>query len=676
MDLEVPPAYNLADSDKATTDKSVKYPDDKGNTHENSAHNIDNDKATTNISVNYEEGKSHEIGPPPSYEFPQTFAIGVKRTNAPLITSTQVKNHLALLYAFATLKTRIDGLYAEGNEIPFLPKTKDRCWGWFIALAVERFSIWCKSLQQKDSSKHAAEALPPVDVLMVWHAYMLNPGWYAEDCGRVYGLRGLKDFTQVFSDSFSSDLEEILTSEPTEARLESWTSRTGRHFDPAQDAEVHHSRQVLCPKCRKSLSVDYMNEEGTGFLQENFRVKCLDPGCEDVPKITRTVLGARKLAEDLARTAVGVNEYPPGLAGTIRTNQNAADHARGSLVRDSVLRAVAFERPLDATAETWVVSMLEANKYDLDQMRLTIAARMRVRGGILITRIISAYQNDYMFSVELVGAVVRQGSFVKKMHELQWTQPHFFDSNEDEVALQHSIARYHAFLDLMSASSASFYVPTLDIDLAWHTHQLLSDTYHNDCMTYVGRYIDHDDKVAEETLSSAFDLTCRAWKNRYNMPYTHCGCPLPGKTIGQRLSRLVNNYGAQKSYLIPPAREDLLAATHPSDHNAVFVWHRKHDSESLQRSRREKFKRRQERDAKARAKGKAPLLTPEERRRAEAHEAAFLVPVPMYYGFIGAGCVAYTGNVVFSTAPSAVGGVVEPALLEEEDVQLVCVSFV
>ncbi|KAG6841229.1 hypothetical protein C0991_000676, partial [Blastosporella zonata] len=517
------------------------------------------------------------------------------------------------------------------------------------------FSIWCKSLQQEDSSQCTAEVLPPVDVLMVWHAYMLNPAWYAEDCSRIYGLRGLKGLTQMFSDSFSSDLEEIVTSEPTQARVDSWTARTGRPFDPVRDAEIHHSRQVLCPKCRNSLSVDYMNEEGTGFLQENFGVQCSEPGCEeDVPKITLNVLGARKLAEDLARTDVGRDQFPPCLAGTIRTNQNAADHARGNLVRDSVLKAAAFERPLDATAEAWVVSMLKANKYDLDQMRLTIAARMRFRGGILITRIISAYQNDYMFSVELIGAVVRQGSFVKKMHELQWTQPHFFDSSEDEVALQHSIARYHAFLDLMSVSPASFYVPTLDIDLAWHTHQLLSDTYHNNCMTYVGRYIDHDDKVAEETLSSAFDLTCRAWKDRFNMPYTHCGCPLPGQTIGQRLSRLIHNYGAQKSYLVPPAREDLLAATHPSDHNAVFVWHRKHSSESLQQRRREKFKKRQERDANARAKNKA--LTPEERQRAEAHEAAFLVPVPMYYGFIGAGAV-------------------DLALLAE-DVQLVWVSCV
>ena len=94
------------------------------------------------------------------------------------------------------------------------------------------------------------------------------------------------------------------------------------------------------------------------------------------------------------------------------------------------------------------------------------------------------------------------------MHELDWTRPGYFDSMEDEVVLQHAIVRYHAyaeftratlcsymyfahrFLDMMAASTTSFFVPTLDIDLAWHTHQLLASQYQNDCLKHVRRYID------------------------------------------------------------------------------------------------------------------------------------------------------------------------------------------
>lgn len=141
----------------------------------------------------------------------------------------------------------------------------------------------------------------------------------------------------------------------------------------------------------------------------------------------------------------------------------------------------------------------------------------------------SAYVDDSIFSIDLVGAVspvanyfstiaellfllfqvLRQGSFVQKMHGLRWTVPSYFNSKEDEVVLQHCTARYHAyvlincnydtiprltifhsFLDLMASSPASFFVPTLDIDLAWHSHQLSAKQYESDCATYVQRYID------------------------------------------------------------------------------------------------------------------------------------------------------------------------------------------
>ena len=141
-----------------------------------------------------------------------------------------------------------------------------------------------------------------------------------------------------------------------------------------------------------------------------------------------------------------------------------------------------------------------------------------------------AYTDDRPFSIDLVGAVssgrarvplgilvkrlqqvLRQASFTQKMTQIGWTRTWFFETHEDVVALQHAVARYHAsvvriaafeqafserhlrfhrFLDLMSCSPAGFFVPTLDIDLAWHTHQLASAQYNSDCRRYLGRYVD------------------------------------------------------------------------------------------------------------------------------------------------------------------------------------------
>lgn len=77
----------------------------------------------------------------------------------------------------------------------------------------------------------------------------------------------------------------------------------------------------------------------------------------------------------------------------------------------------------------------------------------------------SAYADDKPFSIDLVGAVssrviliplrscpltceqvIRQSSFINKMTDLGWTRAGFFDNPEDEVVLQHALARYHAYV--------------------------------------------------------------------------------------------------------------------------------------------------------------------------------------------------------------------------------------
>jgi len=111
-------------------------------------------------------------------------------------------------------------------------------------------------------------------------------------------------------------------------------------------------------------------------------------------------------------------------------------------------------------------------------------------------------------------------------------------------------------------------------------------------------------------------------QDRFNVPYTHCGCPLPGKTIGQKLSQLVRFQRLAPPHLVPPPKEDLLAATHPSDHNTV---HRNRGLASWHRDDRlAKLKKRQARDAALVQQGK--LKTP---NRSCAYETPFLIPVPL-----------------------------------------------
>ncbi|KAJ7119045.1 hypothetical protein C8R44DRAFT_625746 [Mycena epipterygia] len=570
---------------------------------------------------------------PPAYSFPTTFSIGGGRTTKPFVNTRQIKDHLALLHAFAELKIKVQEMSNAG--LPNLPSDNERRWAWFVGLAVERFEKWCWALTPSHSEKGLGTLLPPIDVLMVWHAYLLNPGWYAEDVERIAALKGLVSAGEALSASLGARLGEMLASEPSEQRVNNWVQMTVTPFDPFEAATQLVTREIACPKCRAVVYAPYMTEDGTGYLQQGFTIPCISEKCSF--EITRDTLALRKLAHDLARVDTGnACDY---LAGTVHTPTKALDLVRGRTIKTAMLSSNQLRRPSGSTPKTLISDaayadfLMEHGKYKLNKLKGILAMKMKGQGGRLIDRIMSAYTDDRIFSVELVGAILRQGSFVTKMYDLEWTRLGYFDGAEDEVALQHAIARYHAFLDLMSSSPASFFVPTLDIDLVWHTHQLMASNYSRDTVKYVGRFIDHDDKVEESQLASSFDITCRAWKSRFSVQYTHCGCPLPGDTIGQRLSRLVRH--GTTSYLVPPARDSLLAATHPSDHNAVFPFHYKKTAEAAQRRRREKIAKRTQRDIERGAR--APNTR---------HDPAFLIPVPMYYTPYLAGCAAFSGSII------------------------------
>ncbi|KAF8215340.1 hypothetical protein K438DRAFT_1749388 [Mycena galopus ATCC 62051] len=575
---------------------------------------------------------------PLAYAFPDTFTIGNRRTK-PFVNASQIEDHLALLYAFTELKISVEGMAAA--EIPHLPSDNERRWAWF--------EMWCKVLQPSAHSEQAITTmLPPIDVLMVWHAYLLNPGWYAEDGERIETLKGLHQAGNQFAALLGHGLGELLVVEPSQKRIDNWVKMTATPFDPFEFMRQIIARQIACPKCRAVVYAPYLTKNGTGYLQQGFTMKCISPRCGF--EITREGLALRKFARDLARTT------PKGkaselLAGTVHTPINVLNLERGRLIKSTMLSSYTLKRPAGSKRNTLISDeayadfLLEKGKYSQDKLKGKVAKKMKRQGGNLINRIMSAYVDDKLFSVELVGAILRQGSFVTKMYDLQWTNPGFFAGTEDEIALQHAIARYHAFLDLMSSSPTSFFVPTLDIDLAWHTHQLMASSYSTDTIKYVGRFIDHDDKVEESQLASSFDNTCRAWKTRFAVEYTHCGCPVPGKTIGQRLSLLVTQ-ATKPPHLIPPNRDDLLAATHPSDHNAVFAFHNKAASEAAQRRRREKIADRRQRDT-ALDFGRAQMgKRSDQSRRNVRHDPAFLIPIPLHYTPVMAGCAASTGNII------------------------------
>lgn len=138
---------------------------------------------------------------PPSYFDLTTFGIGTKKIKRPLVTIAQVKPHLRLLRAFKLFQEKVEDLYSDPEVADVVPPiarsvgAKGR-WLWFLEMAVERsvyysrlvwsifflcahllcgddcrFRLWLSALE---ASKNRF-ITPPVDVWLIWHAYMLNP---------------------------------------------------------------------------------------------------------------------------------------------------------------------------------------------------------------------------------------------------------------------------------------------------------------------------------------------------------------------------------------------------------------------------------------------------------------------------------------------------------------------
>ncbi|KAJ5825222.1 hypothetical protein N7474_002360 [Penicillium riverlandense] len=87
-----------------------------------------------------------------------------------------------------------------------------------------------------------------------------------------------------------------------------------------------------------------------------------------------------------------------------------------------------------------------------------------------------------------------------------------------EAPLPDHVSRYLKFLQLMKENKCTL-VPTLDIDLLWHTHQLSPVAYEKYCKKYLGRRINHVDTIRAMMRSMGQDDTARLWATRYGESY-------------------------------------------------------------------------------------------------------------------------------------------------------------
>ena len=187
----------------------------------------------------------------------------------------------------------------------------------------------------------------------------------------------------------------------------------------------------------------------------------------------------------------------------------------------------ARSRPTQTSISTYIAAndpswegILNAFRKTAQELRAAQLLRMISRRNIF-----NSIRGSYMgilwrdLSIDLVAAALRQREFAKKITGEECR------GMDTPFALFKANTRYHKFLLLMNRKTGNKrrypnLVPTLDIDLCWHTHQLFPVPYRQWCAEHLGTAINHDDTIGRGDLDIGLRKTSLAWYDAYREQYT------------------------------------------------------------------------------------------------------------------------------------------------------------
>ena len=373
---------------------------------------------------------------------------------------------------------------------------------------------------------------------------MLNPRAFFEDCIRNGKL-------DLWDAGFPFELvDQCVDNQTLKYSAEDEEDRTVRYFEEKTSLSWENildpeEMDVECPKCTgrvlvpwtrgivNASVVDSMFQDFYGFADKGFHAKC--PNCMSaidhdkltVAKFRKDVLALMTTDRPMPGTYYNLNGVPeaPYTSSKNRTQfPNRFMRAMGPYVAD-------FTDPTSGDCQSMAElrATLSRHIHDRDEGKATYSSdpKMYAEEQGVFRRMMSRYwENASPFALDLVGAVIRQGTFVQKMDNIDWLH-----SPALRETMNRLVKKYAIFFRIMAKNPRRMAVPTLDVDLAWHTHQLFPRRYytystHNTedhCLTPI--FVNHDDKVEELKLDEGFEWTTRQYtRETHGRIYSECTC--------------------------------------------------------------------------------------------------------------------------------------------------------
>jgi hypothetical protein len=108
--------------------------------------------------------------------------------------------------------------------------------------------------------------------------------------------------------------------------------------------------------------------------------------------------------------------------------------------------------------------------------------------------------------------VIKQVPFLEQMQQLDWLH-----SPELEEIMRLSLQKYDRFFQMMRKSKGN--MPTVDVDLVWHTDQLSQQGYYEYSLKMTGRLVVHSHDFKDWDIFDLFDLTAEEYKKVFGESY-------------------------------------------------------------------------------------------------------------------------------------------------------------
>lgn len=330
-----------------------------------------------------------------------------------------------------------------------------------------------------------------------------------------------------------------------------WIAQTGLEWDNASDSAF---KTLECPNknCHQKFEVPWTTcslEEtpksserpgliGAGYGDAKFRTRC--PKCNT--KVTKETLSVVKFCKD-ADSLVFKNRPMPGTilwpaSGTPITMVNHTGNKMDQrmfpnrmikhVLRTQIQGLFDSPDPEDPPTMETVRQLIETqalmkqSAIKLIEGEPTKMGRVNISpfSKVVIRKMMSRYWENFSpFALDLRGAVMRQSIFSEKMCKLDWLH-----SPTARETMERCCTKYKRFIKIIAKNPRRVAVPTLDVDLAWHTHQLSPMSYYHYTTRKVFKFVRHDDKIEDDKLNDGFEWTSKVYQEMYDEVYSECTC--------------------------------------------------------------------------------------------------------------------------------------------------------